>query len=60
MLNDGDVVGIRHIAIMTFVGEGSDKRCELILAGGGKKKLSVKEAERIRSTMRDECLMLMG
>jgi hypothetical protein len=59
MLSDGDIVGIRHIAIMTWVGEGADKRCELILSNGGKKRLTKKEAESIQSTMMNECMVLM-
>jgi hypothetical protein len=57
---DGDIIGIQHIVIMTFVGEGTDKRCELILAGGAKKKISAKEGESIRSSLRDEYMILMG
>jgi hypothetical protein len=54
MLNDGDVIGIRHIVIITAVAD----RCELILSNGAKKKLTAKEGERIRSAMLNECLIL--
>jgi hypothetical protein len=58
MLNDGDVIGIRHIVILTFAGGEGDKRCELIMANGIKKKLSVKEGEDIRSALMNECLLI--
>ena len=57
-LNDGDVIGIRHIIIMTFVGDAADARCELVLSNGAKKKLTAREGERIRSTLINECLIL--
>jgi hypothetical protein len=58
-LNDGDVIGIRHIVIMTFIGDAADARCELILANGAKKKISVREGEHIRSALINECLMVV-
>jgi hypothetical protein len=59
-LNDGDVIGIRHIVIITFVGGvgDTDKRCELILSNGAKKKISVREGEHIRSALINECLLV--
>jgi hypothetical protein len=43
---------------MAFIGDGADARCELILANGAKKKLTVREGESIRSTLLIECLLL--
>jgi hypothetical protein len=59
MLADCDVIGIRHIVILTFAGvQEAEKRCELILANGIKKKLTVKEGECIRSAMLSEGLLI--
>ena len=58
LLSDGDIVGIRHIIAILFVEVEGEKRCELILSNGVKKKISEREGENIRSTMIGECMLL--
>jgi hypothetical protein len=61
MLSDGDIIGIRHIVAMLFVdtGEG-EKRAEIVLSGGMKKKISADEGEHIRSSLINEALMMLA
>jgi hypothetical protein len=60
MLSDGDIIGIRHIVFMTFVEVEGEKRAEIVLSNGAKKKLSEKEGQSIRMALINEALMMQA